>query len=123
MANEIVHGTKNERDNGFIERSIALYFDLTSPDDVRVKDSDGAVIATQTSGAVPAYARAVWSQAKLDSIDAGDGAFHIQTFWQSPGETATNLLARLQAAHSLLRTWWSDSHRSRYDNQGIVRDA
>lgn len=123
MANEILHGRKTERDNGFIERNLALYFDLTSPDDARVKDDAGQVIATQSSSRLPAFAADAWSQTKKDAIDAGDAAFHVQTFVQSPGETAADLLSRIQAAHPLLRGWWSSREKAIYENQGLTRDA
>lgn len=128
MANEVVAGPKDVKDNGFVHRQITLYFDLTqlpdgTADDVRVKDNDGNVIATQSSSRIPAWSQDKWTQSMLDAVDAGDAAFHRQTFVQSPGESNVELLGRIRDAYLLLRSWWAEERRTRFEDQGVTQDA
>jgi len=120
MANEIIVIGSKPLDEGSTEWSLWYYFDLAANP---VTDADGEKVPVEQSFRIPAAIAKKVESARKSAIDAGDGGFLVRTIRQTPGESTSAFLSRVQADHAAIAVWWRDRRQAEVVNRGIKRDA
>ena len=121
MANEItVIGSKTLQE-GTVEWSLFYWLDLSADP---VVDSGGSKVVVENSARVPASIKPFLDQAtQIDPIDSGDAAFLVRTIRQTPGETTSAFLSRVQVDYASVKTWWVNERKDEVGNRGVQRNA
>ena len=121
MANEI-RVLRTQKDAvGRLRHEVLFLKDISAN---TIKDNAGATVVPQSSNALSASDRALLSASEIAAIDAGNLIWSTDTVQQSPNETNTAFLFRVQSGDyvsvmSLVET----NFREMYALRGIQRDA